>query len=194
MRKYPEIQILPEFCLMLAVSLLLLPIRFVAGWLCAVALHEAAHYIAFCLCSVNVVCIRVGFSGAIMEVPPVQKRVAIICAAAGPLGSLIGVLLFKIWPIMSFCALIQATYNLLPFFPMDGGRILLLCLQKLLGEERGSNCMRITQLVISGLLSSICVFLVLLSRIDPVMGVCVLAFLIKTAGKMTCKQSSQIVQ
>ena len=47
----------------------------------------------------------------------------LFCALAGPMGSFLLVLLVRIFPEISICALVQGIYNLIPVCPLDGGRV-----------------------------------------------------------------------
>lgn len=47
-----------------------------------------------------------------------------LCALAGPVGSFSVVLLAEYFPEAALFGLVQGLYNLLPVYPLDGGRIL----------------------------------------------------------------------
>lgn len=118
-----------EACVIGAVALLVLPLRWILAVGTAAAVHELCHLAALYLCGVKVHEIRLGSCGAVIETEPVSPGRELICALAGPVGSL-ALLAFPIFPVLSVAGLAQGCFNLLPIYPMDGGRALrcLLCL------------------------------------------------------------------
>lgn len=127
------------FCLGLALALLLAPLPWVAAWLFAAAVHELFHYVAirsFCGKGVR---LRLSFDGARMQLPEMSRGREALCAIAGPAGSLCLLLIAKWLPRVAICATIQAMYNLLPVYPMDGGRALQSALSLLLPPRLAAN-------------------------------------------------------
>ena len=111
------------YCLICAV-LLLLPLKFLFAWVVSVFVHELSHYIAIRLTGGHIRTIKIKLSGIQMHTEPLKGYQELICAAAGPIG---GLLLFwlgyKCIPMISVFSLIHALYNLIPLFPLDGGRV-----------------------------------------------------------------------
>lgn len=111
-------------CLYGALLLLLLPLKFLICICSAAAVHEFCHILMLQICRVPIRSIRLGIGGAIIRTMPLQPRQELLCAAAGPCGSLLCLLLLRIFPLFALCGLLQGIYNLLPIYPLDGGRIL----------------------------------------------------------------------
>jgi len=129
-------------CLMGAFLLLTLPLNWLLSALAAAAFHELCHGAAILLLGGRIWGVRIGAGGAVMETEPLSSGKELVCALAGPAGSLLLVLTFRIFPRVAVCALVQGAFNLLPVFPLDGGRALRagLCLVLPLGRaEAVSN-------------------------------------------------------
>jgi len=106
-----------------AAFLLILPLNWILSFFAAALFHELCHYMAICLTGNTVHEIVVSHDGTVMATSPMPPLQELICALAGPMG---GVLLFLCYPWIpriALCAGAQGLFNLLPLYPMDGGRI-----------------------------------------------------------------------
>ena len=113
------------------ILLLLLPLRWLMAALLAACIHEAWHILAIRLMGGRILEIRIGATGAVIETEPLSPTGELLAALAGPTGSLSLLLLAKWIPCTALCALVHALYNLLPLYPLDGGRVLHCLLSKL---------------------------------------------------------------
>ena len=111
-------------CVALALTLLVLPLPWVAAAVLAAAVHELCHYLAIAALGGQVGRSAVGSGGAAMELGCLSPVRELLAAAAGPVGSLSLMLMGRFFPRLALCGLVQGLFNLLPIYPLDGGRIL----------------------------------------------------------------------
>lgn len=164
-----------------AAALLILPPDWLAASFLGVLIHELCHYLSLRLLRIPVYEIKLTISGCEMRTAPMRSWEEAMCAAAGPAGSLCLVVLYRIFPLLAICGLIQGLYNLLPMYPLDGGRIL-----RAFAGERMSR-------IISGIVGiSICIGAVLISlRLNMGAVLPIFACLIGGRGqirKISCKE------
>lgn len=96
------------------------------GWfLLAMALHEAGHMAALVLFHHPVRGVTLGAGGAKIETDSLSNHQEWLTAAAGPAVNLaLAGLLCRVTPAFALVSLGLAAVNLLPLYPLDGGRIL----------------------------------------------------------------------
>ena len=134
-----RLEITPGFCILWALLLLMLPLRLILAAGAAALLHECCHALVIRLTGGAVTGITIGAGGTVMETTPMKSGQELVCALAGPLGSFLLVLLYQIFPLLALCALVQGCFNLLPLYPLDGGRALACLLP--------SKCMKAIEIV-----------------------------------------------
>lgn len=112
----------PFLALLLALMLLVTPLSWLVAMLVAAAFHEFCHYRAVRLCGGRIHSLRIAMTGAKMQTSQLSGFQTVFCVIAGPLGSLSLLFLARWFPRIAICGMIQGVYNLLPVYPMDGGR------------------------------------------------------------------------
>lgn len=122
--KWPELRVEAGAYIVAGAWLLLLGWRWTAALIGAAVIHEAGHLIALWACGVRVSRITVGPSGAKIETGPMEPGQELFCALAGPAAGLMVCLFWRFAPRLALCALVQSAFNLLPIYPVDGGRAL----------------------------------------------------------------------
>ena len=139
--------------LMLAMGLLLLPLQWVCSVICAALWHEFCHYAAIRLCGARPISWRIGSGGMEMAISDLPQWQELICALAGPLGGFMTLAVMRFFPRFTLCCVAHGIYNLLPVYPLDGGRALR-CAGSLLFGVKGKK--------IADVLSTVCVIFLLL--------------------------------
>lgn len=122
-----------------ALMLLVLPLQWLAAALTAALWHECCHYIAVKLCGGVIRCVRIGAGEAVMECKPMRPGRELLCSLAGPMGSLLLVPFVHWIPGIAVCGCFHALYNLLPVYPLDGGRALYTAVFSLLPGDRAER-------------------------------------------------------
>lgn len=112
-----------------ALWILLLPLKWLLAAAAAACSHELCHLAAVYLLGGRVFRVTVGPFGAVIDTEGIGGAREGLCALAGPAGSLLLVCLIHKFPMLGLCGLVQGIFNLLPIYPMDGGRALLWLLE-----------------------------------------------------------------
>lgn len=183
----------PFAFLMGALLLLTLPLPWLAAAGAAAGIHEAGHLLAIRLLGDKASEIQVGCTGAKIHTAFSRPWREFICAAAGPTASLLLLLVAKLFPRIALCGFVQGLYNLLPIYPLDGGRMLCSALKEWLPAKaekitlvagQGTGC-----LLLAGALAA------LLCR-QPGIALLLGAAAVRSGalGKIPCKTGGKAVQ
>ena len=126
-----HIVIRPQLYLLLPL-MFLFPSGWILSWLIAATLHEFFHLMVLRLFGVRIRMFEIGISGAKIITEPMTPGKEFVTALAGPIGALTLLAFSQYFPKVTVCAFAQSLYNLLPVYPLDGGRALrCLLIQKL---------------------------------------------------------------
>lgn len=195
-RKLPSIilDISSGACIFLAIAVLMVPLPWLYSWVMAAAFHEVGHYLAVVSTGGTVYEISIGFSGARMRVSPMNMRREIICAVAGPAAGILLLCIARWNPRIALCGAVQSFYNLLPLYPMDGGRILRCILHRAIPAKANSVLRGVAVMVFAALVFlSVYGFACLRLGLVPLLG-CFVILLRMGKRKFPCKEEQLRVQ
>lgn len=100
-------------------------------------IHELSHLLMIRFLGGSVKGIYIGPGGAEIRTGAMDLLQELLCTLAGPVGSFSTVLLCHFIPKIAICGFIQGCFNLIPLYPLDGGRVLRCCIRLL---ERKKPC------------------------------------------------------
>ena len=151
-----RMEITAGFCILWALLILVLPLKFLLGAAFAALVHELCHALAVRLTGGQVLGLTLDAGGLTMEVSGLDARWELLCALAGPAGS---ILISQVpVPEIAVCALIQGLFNLIPLAPLDGGRALGCALELFCPRWRRTVQSVVEWAALLGLLAAIPVF------------------------------------
>ena len=109
--------------IVLGIGALILPLRFLMGVILAATVHELGHLTAMYFAGVQIEGIFIHPFEARIQAGPMEPGTEIICALAGPLAGVLTIFAWKWFPELAAAGLVQTIFNLIPIYPLDGGRV-----------------------------------------------------------------------
>lgn len=85
-------------------------------------IHELGHLAALWCMGKGIFGVRIRAFGARIDTEYLSGKEGILCALAGPGAGLLLLMFWRWIPKVCFCALVQSIFNLMPLYPLDGGR------------------------------------------------------------------------
>lgn len=130
-----KVDISPGACIITAFLILTVPFKWLLAWFLAALTHELCHCLAIYMLGENIFGFTIHPNGTMIHTNLLSNRQTLLCALAGPMGGLLLIPFARHYPQLALCAMGQTLYNLLPIYPLDGGRAIQ-ALSNMLFSER----------------------------------------------------------
>lgn len=121
-RGLPEIRISGRVLVLWALWMLVIPLPWVVGMVLAAAVHEAGHLAALWMLDKPVLGLEIDIGGAVIRTASMNPGQELICALAGPAAGAILCISWQWYRELALCGAVQTAFNLIPVYPLDGGR------------------------------------------------------------------------
>ena len=190
-----SIDLKPQDYVLLALISMVVPLDWLLASGAAAAMHEASHLLAVVICGGSVHSLRIGTHGAVMESSPMDAWKELISILAGPAGSFVVLLCSEYFPKTAVCALLQGIYNLLPVYPLDGGRAVRCVTSILFREGTGNRIAVILEWMTVIFVCGVGVIYTMILKLGYIPLVMAAFFMLKhLPGKIPCKDGFHRVQ
>lgn len=182
-------------CIWLALICLALPLDWILSAAVAAIVHECGHILAVLWIGGKVSCFSIGIGGAKLETTPMEPWQQLLSVLMGPACSFALFSLKGILPKTALCGLIQGAFNLLPVYPLDGGRALAFVASGIFSPKWAEIICRWTAGITATVIFLGAIWLCFVKK-HGIMPIFLALFLISRAmiGKIPCKESVQGVQ
>lgn len=197
MQRFPKfsVHVSAEAYVAAAAMLLLVPLQWAVAWITAAMVHEVCHCLALRLCGHRIENVRVNIGGALIKTGPMTDVKTMVCALAGPAGGMLLLLFAARFPRLAICAFVQSAFNLLPVFPLDGGRALRSLLRILFSENLAGRIYAWVEMLVVVFLFFLLMKAFFAWKLGLVSVICALLFLLRTEKiKIPCKSRFPKVQ
>ena len=187
-----NVRITPGFVLLWILSLMIFPMKFVIAWIITVMIHELGHLLSIQLLGIQIHGITFEFTGIRIRTEPMIPLHEIITAAAGPAFGVVLILLSYHAPLIKGLAIIQTCCNMIPIYPIDGGRVVDGILALVFDENIAANISYMLKIFCVGILIVISLFSVASYGFGAWIMLIGIIFLLKR--KLSCKHGRQEIQ
>ena len=187
----PPISVRAGFYIHLCLCILLLPIHWVIAWMAAATVHELSHCLCLRLLKVRIYHITISSFGAKIQTEFISEMKQFVASLAGPAGGLLLLLLSNWFPRLAICGFLQSVYNLVPIYPLDGGRALCAVILRLFPGVIGTSVFRAFNIVILTVISLLGLYSVFVLGLGPIP---ILVAGLLVIRNITCNARKQKVQ